>query len=160
MNIFYLDKDPQKAAEYQCDKHVVKMILETAQLLSTAHHVLDGEDSPIKDKIYKKTHGNHPSAVWVRESLDNYLWAWDHLDALLNEYKYRYNKNHKTDDIFVLLCNPPWNMREIGLTPIPLCMPDEYKVPDDAVQSYRNYYKYGKAHLHKWTKRGVPEWIE
>ena len=64
MNIFVLDNDPFKAAEYQCDKHVVKMVLETAQLLCSAH-----ETAP-----YKRTHYNHPCAIWTRSSLSNYMW--------------------------------------------------------------------------------------
>jgi len=161
MNIFYLDDDPRLAAQYMCDKHVVKMIVETAQLLSTAHHVLDEniDEYQVHDKIYKKTHQNHPSAVWVRESLDNYMWGWDHLHHLISEYTYRYGREHKTKKILQYLLNVPIDILEIGLTPIPLCMPDEYKVADDAVQSYRNYYKHGKMHLHKWTKREKPEWM-
>ena len=80
MNIFYLDRDPHEAARLQCDKHVVKMILETAQLLSTAHNELDGGQI-----AYKTTHKNHPSAVWARKSLDNYLWLYRHLEGLGSE---------------------------------------------------------------------------
>jgi Pyrimidine dimer DNA glycosylase len=159
MNIFYVDEDPIVAAKSLADKHVVKMIVETAQLLSTAHHVLDDTDEHgIHDKIYKKTHMNHPSAVWVRESLDNYLWAWDHLNSLLGEYTHRYGKIHKTEDVLWSLISIPYNIKEVGFTPPPQCMPDEYKT-DDTVTAYRNYYNHGKKHLHKWTNREPPAWI-
>ena len=92
MNIFRLDNDPFVAAYNQCNKHVVKMCLETAQLLSTAHRVLDGEDA--NPDLYKATHKNHPSAVWARENSSNYLWLMQHFDALLLEYAFRYYKRH------------------------------------------------------------------
>jgi hypothetical protein len=91
MNIFYLDRDPIEAARLQCDRHVVKMILETAQLLSTAHNELDGGQI-----AYKSTHKNHPSAVWARASAENYYWLQRHLGALGHEYFRRYGRVHKT----------------------------------------------------------------
>jgi len=93
MNIFAIDSDPFKAVEYMVDKHVVKMVVETAQILSTAHHVLD---NPINSPLYKKTHVNHPSTVWARQSDSNYSWLYNHFIALLFEYTYRYGKIHKT----------------------------------------------------------------
>ena len=97
MNIFYLHNDPQVCAAYHCDKHVVKMILEYAQLLSTAHHELDGVPSI---ECYKKTHVNHPCTKWVRESLQNYRWLMRLITGLNDEYRKRYNKdvNHKSFD--------------------------------------------------------------
>jgi hypothetical protein len=178
MNIFFVDKSPERAAMSLVDRHVVKMILETAQLLSTAHRLLDGkktthrrslarrtltkwtlENDVLNATLYQATHVNHPSAVWVRESLDNYLWAWDHLHYLLTEYTYRFGKTHKTEDILWSLMDIPYNIKEIGFTEPPQCMPDEYKVPGDTITAYRNYYKNGKAHLHKWTNREPPKWI-
>ena len=94
MNIFYLDKDPVIAAQMHCDKHVVKMILESAQLMSTAHRFLDGDRYADKNGLYKLTHKNHPTAIWVRKSKENYMWTWNLLDALLQEYTKRYNKHH------------------------------------------------------------------
>ena len=94
MNIFYLSSCPVDAASFHCDKHVVKMILEYAQLLSTAHHVLDGDDAP--EGIYKCTHKNHPSAVWARETNNNYRWLYDLFLELGKEYTYRYGKEHLT----------------------------------------------------------------
>ena len=97
MNIFYLDKNPKIAAQMQCDKHVVKMILESAQMLCTAHRVLDGDDYANKMGLYKLAHKNHPSTIWVRSSYKIIEWLYDHMIALMNEYTYRYGKKHATD---------------------------------------------------------------
>jgi hypothetical protein len=99
MNIFFLSEDPYEAASMQVDRHVVKMILESAQLLSTAHRILDGDDSGVlpdyRDTLfYRATHKNHPSARWIRESVENYNWLVDHFDGLLREYTHRYKKQH------------------------------------------------------------------
>lgn len=179
MNIFFIDLDARKAAEQLVDKHVVKMIVETAQLLSTAHRVLDGiqvqiqleKDGKTRNKkvwilpddrnhiFYKATHINHPCALWCRESVENYNWLVDHLFALSDEYTYRYGKNHKTiQRLGYEIQSPPFNLKEWDWTNPPLAMPDEYK-SDDFVESYRNYYREEKKHLHKWKNRGVPEWI-
>ena len=178
MNIFYLDKDPQIAAQNMVDRHVVKMILETAQLLSTAHRVLDGVEyegrsasgrkakrwrlSDGRDEIlYTATHINHPSAVWVRRSNNNYTWLFSHFCYLLKEYTYRYGKLHKcADPIFHdQLSRLPKNIPTSYFTPVTPAMPEEYLVGADSVASYRNYYKNGKKHLHKWTNRPQPEWL-
>lgn len=178
MNIFYLDSRPDVAARAMCDKHVVKMILETAQLLSTAHRILDGKEqtivSPISKRrkkiwvlpderneiLYSATHVNHPCAKWTRETNNNYNWLYCHFMTLLVEYTYRYGKQHKCEELKALLSNPPHNI-EIGyLKPLPLAMPDEYKIPNDPVGSYRNYYKYAKAHLLKYTRRDRPHWLK
>ena len=176
MNIFYIDKDPVQAAEWMVDKHVVKMILESAQLLCTAHRFLDGTEyvdatsgrrikrwmlSDARESVlYSATHINHPSAIWCRQSVENYNWLADHLFALLNEYTHRYNKQHKIEgDISYMLQSPPLNLKEYDATPMPSAMADEYKVSQDPVVNYRNYYKIGKARMHKWTNRQPPEWI-
>ena len=101
MNIFYLDRDPQIAAQMMCDKHVVKMILESAQMLSTAHRVLDGDEYADKNGLYKKAHVNHPSSEWVRCSYQQYKWLYDHMVALMEEYTYRYGKHHATERLKV-----------------------------------------------------------
>jgi len=156
MNIFYLDSDPIKAAEDQCDKHCVKMILETAQLLCTAHHVL-GSTIEIP---YKKTHQNHPSAVWVRESTGNYDWLVQHFIGLNCAYSERYNKTHKSWDKLMLVCtNYPTGLPVADFTEPPKCMPDEYKC-DSVVQSYRNYYIGAKAYMAQWNHSSKPEWWE
>lgn len=148
MNIFYLDSNPKVAARMQCDRHVVKMILETAQLLSTAHHELDGE-SP----AYKPTHKNHPSAVWVRSSTKAYQWAWLHLKALGSEYSKRYGKVHKTiAQHLEALREPPRALQgHVEWQEPPQCMPDEYKRLDP-VLAYQLYYN---AKADDWDSRGM-----
>jgi hypothetical protein len=177
MNIFYISRDPVEAAQWMVDKHVVKMILESAQLLSTAHRLLDGEEYEGKtvsgrkakrwklydareDVIYSATHINHPSAVWARTSVENYNWLADHFFALMQEYTYRYEKEHKCfGELSYMLSSPPKNLQEYDMTPMPCAMAEEYIISDDPVTNYRNYYKKGKQHLYAWTKREAPEWI-
>jgi hypothetical protein len=158
------------------DKHVVKMILETAQLLSTAHRLLDGTESidtssgrkkrvyALSDErdavLYSATHANHPSAVWARQSVENYNWLVDHLFALSDEYTYRYGKTHLTiTKLGVPIASPPLNLKEWDMTPMPSCMDEQYKIGEDPIANYRNYYKYGKASMHSWKKREAPDWI-
>lgn len=154
MNIFYVDPEPVAAAQALCDRHVVKMTLETAQLLSTAHVILDG-----KQVAYKAAFINHPCAVWTRQSNCHYIWLRSHFLGLLNEYNFRYNKLHKCEDHWHSLFDAPANIQNNGWTDPPLCMPEEYQVPGNTVLSYINYYKHGKAHLHKWTRRRAPLWV-
>jgi len=159
MNIFYLSNDPKECAQQHLDKHVVKMILETAQLLSNAHHMLDG-DQVIKP-IYKLTHKNHPSAIWVRASKEHYQWLWKLLYELCKEYTHRYGKIHKVEreGLLNVLYEAPANIPNNGWLSGPTpAMPDEYKV-SDIIQSYRNYYNGAKASFAKWTNRPVPEWF-
>lgn len=157
MNIFFLDWNPTLCAQYHTDKHVVKMIVETAQLLSTAHHVSNSEVAPF---VYRKTHTNHPSAVWVRQNSTNYTWTFALLKALLQEYTYRYGKEHSTAKLVHYLSFLPKDMPITRLVSRPpQAMPDEYKA-DDCITAYRNYYKNGKSHLHTWTKREKPKWLE
>jgi hypothetical protein len=177
MNIFYLSEDPRQAAEWMVDKHVVKMILESAQLLSTAHRVIDGTETVgqsasgrkakrwalgdgREDIMYSATHVNHPSAVWIRQSVENYSWLVEHFFALCDEYTYRYGKKHVTPQkLGYQIQSPPYNLKEWDFTTPPSAMAKEYIISDDPVQNYRNYYKSGKTHLHKWTKREKPDWI-
>ena len=135
MNIFYLDECPKKAAKLQYNKHVVKMILESAQMLCTAHHHYgNGDNVP-----YKKAHYNHPSTIWVRQNSIHYDWLYDHMMALGNEYTKRYNKIHlsitKCKDLVYL---PP-GIPTVMFNQPPQCMPDEYKDPC-SIQAYWNYY--------------------
>lgn len=162
MNIFYLHNDPYKCAEQHNDKHVVKMILETAQLLSTAHHVLDGDSmsEEMRNSIYKKTHTNHPSAIWVRLSEKNYTWLFYLFDALLSEYTYRYGKTHSSERLLDYLCEPPKNIPVSDFTEPLQAMPDQYKNPSNSIIAYRNYYNHEKRHLFNWTKREIPSWIQ
>lgn len=177
MNIFYISADPAQAAEWMVDKHVVKMILESAQLLCTAHRIHDGKETLGKSAtgrnvkrwllpdarehvLYSATHINHPSAVWCRQSVMNYNWLADHMFALLYEYTHRYNKEHKVQgELSYMLQSPPFKLKEYDMTKMPSAMADEYKISDDPLVNYRNYYKIGKARMHKWTNRQPPEWI-
>jgi hypothetical protein len=148
MNIFVLDNDPFKAAEYQCDKHVVKMVLETAQLLCSAH-----ETAP-----YKRTHYKHPCAIWTRSSLSNYMWLCEHGLGLAREYTFRYNKVHKSTEVIEWArLNMP-NILNLGLLPFAQAMPDKYK-HEDAVVAYRNYYIHEKARLATWKHSACPAWF-
>ena len=157
MNIFALDYNPLLAAQYHCDKHVVKMILETAQLLSTAHHIANSEIAPF---VYKKTHVNHPSAVWVRAHSQNYIWTLRLFTELLQEYTYRYGKEHSSAKLVHYLRQlPPNILLTYAITPFAQAMPDEFKNADPIV-AYRRYYAKGKNHLHTWTKRPQPEWLK
>jgi hypothetical protein len=150
MNIFYLDPDPKVSAQSMTNKHVVKMILESAQLMSTAHHVLDGENT----KLYKKTHVNHPSAVWVRQSILHYKWLYEHYLALCDEYILRYNKVHKTDkDLSIILSYAPKNIDEkTQFSEPPQAMPVQYH-DDSSVSAYRHYYNKEKLKLEEDIER-------
>ena len=178
MNMFYLHPVAKVCAEWSVDSHCVKMILESAQLLSTAHRVLDGVEYTDKTKtgrnvkrwrlddwrdteFYSATHINHPCAVWARESSSNYEWLWDLMAEYCIEYTHRYNKIHKIQRTNLLgkLSDHPKNIKRIGPTTPPSCMNAKYIISEDPVVNYRNYYKYGKAHLHKWKNREAPAWI-
>jgi len=154
MNIFFLDYDPKKCAQYHNDKHVVKMILETAQLLCGVHWVT-GNEAP-----YKLSHKNHPCSIWTRSSLENYLWLCELGLELCIEYEYRYGKKHKTYDV-ILWCilNKP-NISDIEFTSPPLAMPDHCKIGNNPIKSYRNYYMIEKSSFCKWKGRNVPNWYK
>ena len=158
MNIFYLHDNPYQCGEMHCDKHVVKMILEYAQLLSTAHHEIDGDPSI---DCYKPTHKNHPSAVWARENRSNYIWLWNLLNSLCKEYTKRYGKTHKTESsgIFRNLSTTPHELRDGEFTEPPQCMSD-YCKDDDAVVAYRNYYIREKSYMAKWKMDNSPVWYK
>ena len=155
MNIFFLDFDTKKCAQYHCDKHVVKMILETAQLLCGVHHVTN----QVTDQIpYKLSHKNHPCAISSRESLSNYLYLCDFGLELCKEYTYRYGRRHKSQEVIEwCLTNKP-NISDTEFTEPPKAMPDEYKV-DSVVESYRNYYIGAKKDFAKWKNREIPDWF-
>lgn len=166
MNIFYLSNDQRLCAQYHVDKHCVKMILEYAQLLSTAHRVLDEQlDPEIASKIYKLTHKNHPSAIWVRQCASNYRWLYELWLELLDEYTYRYGKQHASGRLIGYLAQLPKNISTLELFTEPTpAMPDDVKIPGDSIASYRNYYKIKKRHIASWkgkiNGRDVPEWYE
>ncbi len=155
MNIFVLDENPVKAAQMHCDKHVVKMVLETAQILSTVMR-----EKGI-DYGYKATHKNHPCVRWAGYVFSNFYWTQALGIALCHEYTHRYGKRHKSQDIIegaywataapnILLNDPPASFT--------LAMPEQYKC-SDAVASYRDYYRHEKSNMLQYTKREPPEWL-
>jgi hypothetical protein len=157
MNIFYLANNTKECAALHVDKHVVKMILEYAQILSTTHRLVDNIDGD--SPLYKATHRNHPSTIWARQSVDNYKWLYSLFCDVLDEYTFRYGKEHKSARLKNILANPPKKLVNTGFTEPTPAMPDEYKVKNNSLESYRNYYKYGKVKLHSWKNREVPNWI-
>ena len=158
MNIFYLDHNPVEAAKMHCDKHCVKMILETAQLLCTAHRELDGDYWADMVGLYKSTHKNHPSAVWVRESSAQYWWACGLYVQLGLEYTRRYGKTHKSMGLAPFLTISPMWIDRLAWREPPQCMPDEYKT-GCTVEAYRNYYNGAKARFAAWKNEEAPEWF-
>lgn len=180
MNLFILSEDPVIAAQEQCDKHVVKMIVESAQMLSTTHRMLDGKlyhelsknNRKVKryrlpddreDVLYKAVHFNHPCTVWTRESVANYEWHYKHFVALCDEYKYRYGKVHATDTLLRhYLDELPLNIPDIPQTAFKLAMKSnpECMFPNDPVKSYKLYYQTKQDRFKMaWTNRKVPEWF-
>ncbi len=145
MNIFILDSNPVKAAQYLCDKHIVKMCLEAAQMLST-----------ISGGPYKPTHTNHPCTIWARETLGNYRWLVVHGIAIGDEYRYRYGKDHKSMEA-IKACIAYRPNESLVVTPFAQAMPEEYR-NEDAVKAYRDYYMSKRAFC-DWTKRDYPEWF-
>ena len=141
MNIFYLNPDPVKAAQLQYNKHVVKMILESAQMLCTAHHCYGNAEQKL-NVPYKQAHLNHPSTVWARKSRATYRWLYLHMMALGDEYTKRYGKKHLTITKCAKFLNvPPVHIQGDEFTEPPQAMPDEYKVEGDSVTAYWNYYE-------------------
>lgn len=160
MNIFYLHKDPVKAASYVYDKHKVKMILESAQMLCTAHHCY-GNSEQKANVPYKQAHLNHPSTIWARKSKATYMWLYDHMIALGKEYTKRYGKKHLT----ILKCKdflatPPAYIQGNDWCEPPQCMPDEYK-RSSAIHGYWNYYIAEKSNIRNKNEVELikPKWI-
>lgn len=179
MNIFYLHTDPVICAMQHCDTHSSKMCVEYAQLLSTAHRVIDGEmvigrsksgsrikryvfqDTTKDSLIYKASHANHPSNIWVRQSVENYNWLYQLWIALGAEYTYRYGREHESlRKLSEVLETPPQNLKENGFTqPTPAMKAYPHCIiPNDSVSSYRNFYREDKKEFAKWSKREIPEW--
>ncbi len=158
MNIFVLDKDPKVCATMHCDKHVVKMILESAQMICTTHHQCYN-DNLSYNIPYKQTHVNHPCNRWLRDSLGNYLWLVNLTKHLNNEYKYRYDKNinHKSYDAIKDLPLP--KIPNIGMTRWARAMPDNCKVGNGVVASYRKYYIESKSNILNFKNRKKPYWL-
>jgi hypothetical protein len=163
MNIFALDNSPMRAAPMHCDKHVVKMVLETAQILSTVHHLCE---TPWANHLYKPTHKNHPCVKWAAETAQNYYWLYQLFESLAGEYTHRYKQNHKSYvKLSHMLRHPPINLcgrriKQTNRTPFALAMPDVYKfVSDDPVECYRAYYLHEKRDMLTYTKRDKPVWM-
>lgn len=155
MNIFVLDHTFYKAAEYHVDKHIVKMPLETAQILCSARH-LNGDCFSIP---YKLTHKHHPCVLWAAKSLNNYKWLCNFGLALCSEYEYRYGREHKCKSVILdsqasahSMCFSCENM-----TDFVQAMPDQYKSASP-VQAYRAYYLGEKSSLASWKNRSKPFW--
>lgn len=158
MNIFYLDKNIEKCAQAHCDKHVNKMILEGAQLLASAHHVSNPDASMIPN-IYRLTHKNHPDAVWVRSSINHYLYLMDLMDALNEEAQYRYC--HERDHVSLVKVRE-WPFPALPSSRFvepPKCVHDDFKQIPDTVEAYRSYYRRNKREIAGWTKRNPPGWF-
>ena len=177
MNIFYLHEDPIQNAKWHIDKHIVKMPIEYAQLMSTAHRLLDGEmylgktaiGRNIKrwrlydereDILYKASHINHPSAIWVRESIENYFQMYKLYMAVLAEFTNRYGKIHGSSKPSIALIRPPSNIPMVKGTQLPQCMPEMCKVKDNPILAYRNYYIVEKNSFASWKNREIPEWFQ
>lgn len=154
MNIFILDLNIEKCAQYHCDQHVIKMILESTQIVCTALNK-KGFKTP-----YKSTHIRHPCILWAEESFANLQWVIRLAIALNNEYRYRYQKSKDHRSISVLYSLQGMEFESKGLTEFPQAMPDIYKVPGDPVQAYRRFYVGEKLKFAKWTRRKIPYWIE
>jgi len=155
MNIFVLDEDPMTAAEYHCDKHTIKMILESTQLLSNAFwkHNLQG--------VYKQTHKNHPATLWTCKSLENFNWLSNMALSLCKEYTYRYGKVHKCEALIKQMINKRHKIPffENNQTPFAQCMPEQYKNSNPVI-AYRNFYRGEKRRFAKWTTRPIPAWFQ
>lgn len=175
MNIFYLDGDPQLSAEYHCDKHCVKMLLEYTQILSTAHRVLDGKEQVVQkngrkrktwvlsdereDILYESTHINHPSTIWARSSKAHYQWLFELTKELGKEYTKRYGKVHASiSKLSDVLESVPNKILNTGFSEPPAAMPDHCKVSNDSVASYRNYYLMEKKFA-AWNHSKTPAWF-
>ena len=162
MNIFFLSFIPSEAAKLHCDKHVVKMILESTQLLYSAHWVLNPENVPAN--AYKIAHKNHPCSIWVRKSLSNYMWLASLAWWLCKEYQYRYGeeRTHKSEPHIVwLLYNPPKSIPFCVFTQPAQAMPDEYK-QENVIKAYETFYlesKHKTRGIVKYTRRPWPEFL-
>lgn len=155
MNVFYLHENPFTAAEQLCDQHVLKMGIESAQMLATAHWMNESE-AP-----YKKAHVNHPSTIWTRSSSKHYDWLVNHAKGIFKEYTNRYGKTHKTESVLRWLDENRPKLEDKGFVPPPQCMPEEYK-NHDTVKAYRDFYIYDKVlikGLNYNRKDNAPEWL-
>ena len=164
MNILILDKSIEVSAKYHVDRHIVKMPTETAQMISFLYHDKELWQGEVPDFImgFSKTHYKHPCTIWIRDSLDNFEYACRLGMELYNEYQYRYNKpdkHQRARDIFQFALQNPPKLERKGLTPFAQAMDKEYIKFSCPILNYQEYYRIGKEHLHKWTKRGTPPFL-
>ena len=164
MNIFFLHKDPQWAANALCDKHVPKMLLESAQMLSTAVRKYEEETNgvPLAEPIYKSAYPKHPMTIWVGQNKSNFTWALENAVFISQEYCKRFKKLHKSSRIINNIYDNNYidNIPDGFFKEPPQCMPDQYKLRSDLyVKAYRKYYQGEKEYFAKW-ERGVsaPDW--
>jgi len=153
MNIFILDRDIRTCARYHADQHVIKMILESAQMLCTIVN-RSGGSAP-----YKSTHLNHPCTLWAGRSLSNWLWLQRLALALNDEYRYRYRKSVDHKSAVIVRELPPPAIEDLGLTEFAQVMPEQYRVPGDGVLAYRKFYLKEKVRFAAWTRRRPPRWF-
>ncbi len=165
MNIYILDQDPAKAAIMQCDKHVVKMPLEAAQMMASAmrHHGCTDIDMPLtkSGKPYGNAHPHHPCTLWAGERRANFNWLGWHGMALCGEYTHRYGKIHACEAAIRHMLKfddriPSMNtLRHSRFTQ---ALPDACKMKSP-IEAYRRYYINFKDHIAKWDRgRPAPEW--
>jgi len=154
MNIFVLDKDPIKAAQQHNDKHCVKQVLESCQMLSTAIRVCSNDQV---EGIYMMAHLNHPCSKWTRQTRSNFLWLCEMTEELFREYTRRYNKTHKSYDTFITCKNNVNYIPEGNLTQFAQAMPQEYKNQDPVI-AYRTYYINDKKEFSTWKLGNIPDW--
>jgi hypothetical protein len=154
MNIFFLHVDPVVAAQFQHDKHVVKMCLETAQILCTVYDRF-GLRGP-----YKATHPRHPSVLWAGDSLGHYRWLVRHGLALCQEYTHRFGKRHASQSVIEAVELPPVGIADNGFVPPYPAMPAEFIVENDSLASYRAYYLDRKINQSRWTRRSEPPFVK
>jgi len=167
MNIFHLDSSAITSARMLCDKHVPKMLLETCQMLSTAVRNQMPQVAEV-DSVYKSAYPRHPMTIWVGNSYRNFVWTYEHGVEINKQYQYRFGKIHKSERIldvvkFMLndICESFDKENKIGGTPVPLCMPDQYKWCDNHIDSYREYYYHDKHYFAKWEKgMRKPQWFK
>lgn len=153
MNIFVLDNNIRRCAQYHCDQHVSKMILESVQILCTALNK-KGYSTP-----YRSTHSRHPCVLWAEHSFDNFCWLKQLAAELNREFIWRYQRDQDHASMAVLSAIDDYAFEGDGLTPFAQAMPEQYKVPGDAVAAYRSFYRGEKAAFARWTRRRPPTWF-
>lgn len=161
MNIFFLSRDNRECVQWMVDKHVIKQICESTQMLANCYTREQLEIAPKTQlgNVRKYSHFNHPSSIWCRKTIGNFNWLLEHASCLVEEKKYRYGGGHFCEGFinWAKLNSPDLTIED--MTEPALAMPDEFRIASDPVMCYRQYYKYGKKHLHSWSKRSVPFWI-